>query len=270
MKTNYRLLDTGDMERLEDFGGRLVRRLAKQANWKPALSKFQWEKADTFFDGEKWHGDLSDFSVFFGENVFTLSPLESGQTGIFPEQAENWQWLSETVKNKNINILNGFAYTGGSTLFSSTPQNSVCHLDASRPAVKRAMENAALSNKESNSIRYITDDVLSFMEKEIKRENLYKGFIFDPPAFGRGSKNKVWKIDKDMPKLVRLMNTLSEGSPKFILLSAHEPSMDESDLKDLLAHIDCVKRNEIETGKLVMKAESGNHMTNGYYARVRY
>ncbi len=132
-------------------------------------------------------GDLPDFSTRFDDVVFSLSLLETGQVGIFPEQEENWEWLRAVTNGKSIKIINGFAYTGGSTLFCSNPLTHVTHLDASKPAVSRAKANLALSGMSDNSVRFIVDDVLTFLEKkEIKRGNSYDGFIFDPPAFGRG------------------------------------------------------------------------------------
>jgi len=266
MNTDYILLDTGNEKRLEQFGKLRIVRAAKQAKWKPVLPKSEWDAADVSYDEDGWKGDLSDFSIHFDDICFTLDFLESGQVGIFPEQVENWQWLQQVTKGEKHNIINGFAYTGGSTLFASNHINHVTHLDASKPAIKRAKSNAEISFKGENNIRYIQDDVMTFLQKEIKRGKKYEGFIFDPPAFGKGGKGKTWKLSKDLPDLFEMIYELSEGTPSFILLSAHDPSMDHNTLAKMLKKM-CPKSVNIESGDLVMSASSGNHMKNGYFAR---
>lgn len=266
MKTDYRLLDTGGGRRLELFGDIRLVRNAKQADHKPALPESEWKKAAAVFDGESWHGEVRDFTVSFNGAVFSLALLEAGQVGIFPEQEENWEWLRKTVGSRSIKIMNGFAYTGGSTIFASTPHTDVTHLDASKPAVTRAAANINLSGKGANSVRFIVDDVITFMEKEVRRGKSYGGFIFDPPAFGRGGKGKTWKITRDLPKLADLIRKLSGGAPGFILLSAHEPELEAEFLADIIKSISTDIKN-VETGVLRMRAESGNDIDNGYFAR---
>lgn len=268
MNTDYTLLDTGDGKRLEQFGSIRIIRAAKQALWKPALPISEWEKADAVYDDEGWHGITEDFSTHFNDVCFSLGMLESGQVGVFPEQIPNWEWLSEIIKGEKHNIINGFAYTGGSTLFASNHINKVTHLDASKPAIKKAKINAEQSFKDSNDIRYIQDDVLSFLRKEIKRGNRYDGFIFDPPAFGTGGKGKKWKLSKNLPELLEMVYELSDGKPEFILLSAHDQTMDHKKLAKMIKKM-CPKSAKIESGDLIMKAESGNDLKNGYFARCK-
>ncbi|PLX71123.1 MAG: hypothetical protein C0602_02450 [Denitrovibrio sp.] len=266
MNSNYRLLDTGNEKRLEQIGSFRVVRNAKQAFWRPALSKQEWDSADAVFDGEKWEGSLPECRVHFDKKTFDISLMDGGQLGIFPEQSPNWEWLEKVTASKDHLIINGFAYTGASTIFASTTTNEVTHLDASKTSVKRAKINLGLSGKEENSVRFIVDDVITFLEKEVKRGRRYDGFIFDPPAFGRGAKNKIWKIDRDIPVLIELINQLSDGRPAFILLSAHEPSMDENYLADLIKKL-CPANTQIEKGSLIMNCESGRNIENGYFAR---
>lgn len=192
--------------------------------------------------------------------------MDGGQIGIFPEQTPNWQWLSRITADKKCRIINGFAYTGGSTIFASNPNSEVTHLDASKTSVERAKLNLAISGKDKNKVRFIVDDVLTFLSKEVKRGNRYKGFIFDPPAFGRGGKNKTWKLARDMNDLMELIYQLSDGRPEFLLLSAHDPSLNEDILADLIKKLvpaDAL----IEKGSLVMNCESGRDIKNGYFAR---
>lgn len=266
MNTDYRLLDTGSGRRLEQFGGIRIVRTAKQAYWKPALPSSEWDSADAVYDGDEWRGELPEFTARFDDAVFSLGLLETGQIGIFPEQQENWEWLRKTVSDRPLRILNGFAYTGGSTIFSSTPYTDVTHLDASKPALTRARQNLNLSGRGANSVRFIPDDVLTFMAKEAKRGNRYDGFIFDPPAFGRGGSGKTWKLTKDLPKLAGLIKELSDGCPKFVLLTAHDPELDENSLADAVRSISKEIRS-VEKGELIMRSESGKTMNSGYFAR---
>jgi 23S rRNA (cytosine1962-C5)-methyltransferase len=264
MQTDYRLLDTGNGKRLEQVGDIIINRTAKQANWRPALSKSEWSKAHTTYD-DNWSVDIPEFTSAFDDITFSLATLETGQIGVFPEQMQNWQWLKDINTDKDWRIVNGFAYTGGSTLFASNAQNHITHLDASKPAINRAKINAQLSGKSDNNIRYITEDMITFLEKEVKRGNTYDGFIFDPPAFGRGPKGKKWKLTSDMPKLINLIDQLSDGQPKFILLSAHDSSLTPRKLADMIRPLS--KGAEVEYGELIMKTENGPDMQNGYFAR---
>jgi len=266
MKTNYKLLDTGKGRKLEQFGDLKLVRIAKQAFWKPSLPASEWDKAQVRYKDEKWIGESEDFTVTFDDCTFSLGLLETGQVGVFPEQAENWKWLKDVTKDKELKIINGFAYTGGSTLFSSTPKTEVVHLDASKPSITRAKTNLELSGKSENKVRFISDDVVTFLEKEVQRGKKYDGFIFDPPAFGRGGKGKIWKLSKDLSRLIELIGSLSDGSPSFVLITAHDPDMDGKMLSNYLSRI-APKDSNIESGDLIMKSEDGRSMRNGYYAR---
>lgn len=265
MKTDYRLLDTGNGRRLEQFGGIRLVRAAKQAVWRPAMPESEWAKADAVFD-EKWDRGLPDFQVSFGDIIFQLSTAENGQVGVFPEQLPNWQWLADINAGQSYKVLNGFAYTGGSTLFTCKGAEETVHLDASAKSVNTARKNLELSGLTDRNVRFITDDLISFMQKEVRRGTRYDGFIFDPPAFGRGGRNKTWKLEKDLPVLINLMAELSGGAPAFVLLSAHEPTMDSETLARMITPL-CRNKSAVEKGRLVMKTESGQNMHNGYFAR---
>lgn len=271
MQTNYKLVDTGDGCRLEKFGKITINRAAVQAFWKKQLPKEKWDNADLIFSGEEWTGSDAEFTAYFDDVKFSLKPMSMGQVGVFPEQAENWAWLKETVSSikENVKIINGFGYTGGSTLFSSFPHSEVCHVDASKTAVTRAKLNSELSGKDGNEIRYIVDDVITFLNKEVKRGKKYDGFIFDPPAFGRGGNGKVWKLKRDIGALFNLIDDLSGGVPKFILISAHDTEMDAETLADYIGGLVGVNYRDVEKGDLVMHTDTGQHMKNGYFARWR-
>ncbi len=270
VETNYTLLDTGNQKRLEKFGDITVVRNAKQAVWKSALSKKYWSQADLIFENNKWNKDFPENTfVTFGDNKFEIKAYEKGQVGIFPEQLSNWLWLEKNIKSRNkfFNIINGFAYTGAATVFAGYENTSVCHLDSSKTSVNQAKKNWEISGKSNYRVRFIIDDVLDFLKKELKRGSKYNGFIFDPPAFGRGKKNKIWKFKRDLPSLFKYIDLLSDGNPEFILISAHEQGFSEFELKDMMKEIARVSERNIETGKMIIKAESGNDLPNGYYAR---
>lgn len=270
MDTNYTLLDTGNGRRLEAFGDVIVNRIAKQADWETAYEKEIWDRADLYFDGKNWLGNTDkEFTCNFDDIKFNLKALENGQVGIFPDQLQNWTWLKRIINERAepMNIINGFAYTGGSTLFSSTDNTDVCHLEGSKASINRAKLNAGISDKAGNSIRWMCEDVITFLQKEVKRGKIYNGFIFDPPAFGRGGKGKVWKLKKDLPILMDLINQLSAGQPEFVLFTAHDPELPDYKLAKMVGELDGVDRNKVEKANLVISAESGNHLANGYFAR---
>lgn len=270
METNYTLLDTGNGRRLESFGDVIVNRMAKQADWSPAFSKDIWDRADLYFDGKTWFGDTDrEFTTNFDDIVFHLKAMENGQVGIFPDQLQNWRWLRKIIEERRepMNIINGFAYTGGSTLFSSTTNTDVCHLEGAKASINRAKLNSESSGKSGLKIRWMAEDVITFLTKEVKRGKIYNGFIFDPPAFGRGGKGKVWKLKKDLPKLMELINQLSAGAPEFVLFTAHDPELPMYKLAQLVGELDGVNPREVEKANLVITAESGNHLKNGYFAR---
>jgi 23S rRNA (cytosine1962-C5)-methyltransferase len=267
MKTNYILLDSGNKKRLELFGDIKVVRPAVQADYKPALDQSKWDNPDLYFDGRSWIGEEKDFKIYFDDIAFSLNPGNNGQLGIFPEQVSNWQWLKKVNKDKSFKIINGFAYTGGSTLFSSNETNEIVHLDASKPAISRAKINAEISGKSNNNIRWVTEDVISFLKKEIKRGNKYQGFIFDPPAFGRGKKGEIWKLNKDLLLLFELINELSDGKPEFILISAHDKNLSLYKLSKIFERLKGINKSEVEKANLVISSKSRNHLKNGYYVR---
>lgn len=270
---NYELLDCGNFEKLERFGNLIFRRPALQAFWKKKLSKDVWNNFDAMFDQEsnKWikktEAEISNFEC---HNLsFELRYSPNRQIGIFPEQLPNWKLIQKIVSNSKrpLNILNGFAYTGASTLFSSSENTKVTHIDASSSSVNWAKKNCILSNKDNNQIRWIVDDILLFMKREVKREIVYDGIILDPPAFGRGKKGAVWKIKRDLPKLIQLIEQLLSDDPQFIVLSCHDKDFEND---ELLQEIMCIKKlnhNNSELIDLIIKSKNGNDLPAGKCVR---
>ncbi|MCP5469196.1 MAG: class I SAM-dependent methyltransferase [Chlamydiales bacterium] len=218
---NYALLDSGDGEKLEQFGEIVLQRPAPTALWRKSR---EW-KPDAIFRGKKWvmKKRLPETWTISVEGIrFLLKRTDFGHLGIFPEQAEQWKWLSQ----KKGRVLNLFAYSGGSSFASP---GEVTHVDAAKGMVDWANENAKLNNRKN--IRWIVEDVRKFIKKEIKRGSTYDGIVLDPPTFGRGKSLEVFKIEKDLPKL---LDMCVELKPKFVLLSCHTPGYTPIVLKQLL------------------------------------
>jgi 23S rRNA (cytosine1962-C5)-methyltransferase len=269
---NYELIDCGDGRRLERFGDVIVDRPAKQAFSPKKAPQDVWDNSDAVFDeGWSFKKELPEILTFdMGMAKMGLKLTTSGQIGIFPEQAFNWEWLlglSQTLKSP-ISTLNCFAYTGGSSLFASY-LGEVCHVDGSKASVKWASDNVRLSGFEDRSIRWIVDDVITFMKREVKRGKKYNGLILDPPAFGRGKDGKVWSLKKDMEELITLSEELTSDDLKFLILSAHDLEFGEEELKEALSGVKNIRPNCVETIKLDIPSKSGNALPCGVCARFK-
>jgi 23S rRNA (cytosine1962-C5)-methyltransferase len=235
VEDDYALLDSGDGKKLERFGPYVLARPCSQAAWKPCLSETVWQKAHATFDraeGNQWHNRSAlpaEWAVQVSNIVFKLSGTDFGHLGIFPEQRAQWLWIQDVVRKaiaarqRPLQVLNLFAYSGGATLAAALGGAEVCHLDASKGMVQWARENAVLNKLQDHPIRWIVDDAHKFLCREIKRERRYDAVILDPPTFGRGQNNEMYKIEKDLPETLSLCRQLLSPDPLFILLSAHTP-----------------------------------------------
>ncbi len=264
----YQLLDSGLEQKLEQFGQFVLSRPCSQAVWKPVLGAPDWKKANAVFTREpanRWVAipPLPASWVVEHEGIrFKLMPTEFGHVGMFPEHALLWTWMKERIK-KGSQILNLFAYTGGVTLAAAQAGAEVCHVDASKTTVAWARENCALNGLEKAPIRWIVDDVIKFLLREVRRGRLYDGIILDPPTFGRGSKGEVFKIEKDLSEILRLCFSLLSKDPSFVILSSHTPGYTPLVLRHLLKQ--ARQDGEIEMGELVIPGPL--ELTSGTYAR---
>ena len=277
---NFELLDCGGGRRLERIGNETFVRQAPQAVFSPAASGL-WEEADHLFDKDRgWSSSkakdidespciLPDFE--YGDIKMELRLSENGQIGIYPEQKENWDWLSSKIAAdpREHRILNGFAYTGGSSLVcaAAAKKGLVCHLDASKSAVNWARSNRERAGLPEDSVRFIVDDISAFLEREIRRHNSYTGLILDPPAFGRAKGGKTWRLKRDLPDLMKLCSRVMDKDPSFLLLSCHAPEVSKEDLAGYCSSVLRVPAAEIETLDLVLSSEKGNSLPNGIAAR---
>ena len=227
---DYELIDTTDGERLERWGDYTLVRPDPQVIWKGAATSKLWKNADASYKrsrsgGGAWKDSRvpETWTIGYKNLKFLIKPMGFKHTGLFPEQATNWDWFSELIKNagRPVKVLNLFAYTGGATIAAAAAGASVCHVDAAKGMVQQAKENARLSGLENAPIRYIVDDCKKFVEREIKRGHFYDAIIMDPPSYGRGPSGEVWKIEDCVDELVTLAAKLLSKEPLFFLINSY-------------------------------------------------
>jgi 23S rRNA (cytosine1962-C5)-methyltransferase len=277
---DYALLDSGDGRKLERFARYVLARPCAQAVWKPALPAAAWARADAAFDradGNQWHnrGALpGEWPVRVAGMAFRLSGTDFGHLGIFPEQRGQWTWIRETVaaacaaRGGPVRVLNLFAYSGGSTLAAALGGAEVCHLDASKGMVQWARDNARLNGLEGHPVRWIAEDAHKFLCRETRRERRYDAVILDPPTFGRGQSNELYKIEKDLPETLGLCRSLLSDAPLFVLLSAHTPGYTPVVLRNVLGQAADGLGGALSCGELLLTGADGVLPTPcGAYAR---
>ena len=234
---DYSLLDCSDGCRLEKWGEYTLIRPDPQVIWKNCRAHSAWKKADAVYNrsksgGGSWNENKlpEEWKINYRDLTFSIKPMGFKHTGLFPEQAVNWDWFSSLIKNANrpIKVLNLFAYTGGATVAAAKAGASVCHVDASKGMVQRAKENAALSGLSDAPIRYIVDDCFKFCEREKRRGNTYDAIIMDPPSYGRGPNGEKWTLEDNIDSFVSLASTLLSDDPLFFLLNSYTTGLSAS------------------------------------------
>jgi len=228
----YTILDTSSEEKLESWNGVKLIRPDPQIIWKTPKDESLWEKADGHYHrsssgGGSWEYRNSkpkeSWKMSYGNLTFKIKPTGFKHTGLFPEQAVNWDFMRDIIRNSStdVSVLNLFAYTGGATLACAEAGASVCHVDASKGMVAWARENAQLSGLEDKPVRWIVDDCEKFVKREIRREKRYDGIVMDPPSYGRGSGGEIWKLEDSIYDLVELCSQVLSDDPKFFLLNSY-------------------------------------------------
>lgn len=239
---DYELIDTSDGERLERWKDIILIRPDPQIIWKGAKTSPLWKSANARYirsskGGGAWDVmNLGEDELNRGWNIerkglcFCVRPTGFKHTGVFPEQAVNWDFISDKIKGagRPVSVLNLFGYTGGATLAAAKAGASVCHVDASKGIVAWAKENAALSGLSDAPIRYIVDDCKKFIEREIRRGHKYDAIIMDPPSYGRGPGGEVWKLEDDIDNLVKLTALLISEDPLFVLINSYTAGLSAS------------------------------------------
>ncbi len=270
---NYSLIDSGNLQKLEKFGSYLIIRPCLQAIWKPKLSKNIWQKADFIFirdSKNKWINKTNkptSWIIEIEEIKLNLKLTDFGHIGFFPEHIFLCDKLQKFIKsqNKKLNILNLFAYTGLATLFALKNQSKVCHVDSSKPTIGWAKDNVKLNNLENLEVRWIIEDVMKFLKREVNRNSKYDGIILDPPSFGRGAKNEVFKIETDIYQLLELSKKLLTSKFSFIIFSCHTPGFTKTVINNFL--IDVLQDDkDLEIDELLINSENSYSIPSGFYA----
>ncbi len=246
---DYEVIDASDGEKLERWGSYLLVRPDPQVIWSTPKEHKGWKKPNAHYHrsakgGGEWEFfDLpEEWSIHYGEDrTFHLKPFSFKHTGLFPEQAANWDWFSSIIKEESakrpVKVLNLFAYTGGATVSAAAAGAAVTHVDASKGMVTWAKENATASGLSEAPIRWLVDDCQKFAEREIRRGNKYDAIILDPPSYGRGPKGEIWKIEESIyPFLLTLRELLSE-EPLFVLLNSYTTGLQPAVLDYMLSSI---------------------------------
>ena len=243
--TDYSLLDSADGEKLEYWGKYLLRRPDPQAVWSQKSDK-NWNKADAWYHRSKSGGGswehlskrLPDrWTVSYRNLIFNIKPMGFKHTGLFPEQAVNWDWFSERIRraDKPVRVLNLFAYTGGATVAALEAGAEVVHVDASKGMVTWAKENVVSSNLADRPVRYIVDDVKKFVQREQRRGREYDAVIMDPPSYGRGPSGEVWKIENELYPLVLDCMKILSPKPLFFLINSYTTGLSAQVLINILS-----------------------------------
>lgn len=244
---DYELLDAKNGEKLERWGKIVLRRPDPQIVWdvRDEDAHSGWNNPDAHYHrsntgGGHWESRKKmpeSWTVDYRDLTFGIKMMGFKHTGLFPEQAANWDWFSDIIKKsgrKDVNVLNLFAYTGGATMAASAAGAAVCHVDASKGMVAWAKENAQLSGLQDNPIRFIVDDVKKFTEREIRRGRKYDAVIMDPPSYGRGPSGEVWKIEDELFGLVELCTKVLSDNPLFFLINSYTTGLSGGVLENIL------------------------------------
>jgi len=256
---DYELLDTGDGDKLERWGDYVLRRPDPQVIWPASGNKALWDGASADYHrsssgGGQWNENVKlpeRWTVAYKELKFHIKPTSFKHTGLFPEQAVNWQWMMDKIKaaNRPIKVLNLFAYTGGATVACAYAGADVCHIDAAKGMVQWAKENLALSNLADKPVRFITDDVFKFVQREQRRGSFYDAIIMDPPSYGRGPNGEMWKLETNLYPFVEECMSILTPNPLFMLINSYTTGISASVLTNVLS--------------LTMKAKYKGSITSG-------
>lgn len=241
---DYEVIDCSQGEKLERWGEYTLVRPDPQVIWNTPKINKKWNKMNAHYHrsakgGGEWEFfDLpKQWTIGYKTLRFNLKPFSFKHTGLFPEQAANWDWFSEKIKNTNrsVKVLNLFAYTGGATLAAAAAGANVTHVDASKGMVAWAKENAKSSGLEEAPIRWLVDDCVKFVEREIRRGNKYDGIIMDPPSYGHGPKGEIWKIEDSIYDFVKLCTKILSDKPVFFLINSYTTGLAPSVLTYMIS-----------------------------------
>ena len=280
---DYILLDAGDKEKLESWNGIILKRPEPMALW-PKTNPKLWEKVDAYYvrsnkGGGKWHYNTTfkdSWTIKYKDLTFKVSPTGFKHTGLFPEQAANWDYILKNLPNTKSNILNLFAYTGAASMvaLSVHKDNEVLHLDASKGMNEWAKENRDLSGLKDRTIRFITDDCIKFLRREIKRGHKYDAIIMDPPSYGRGPNNELFKFEEKINEIVELSIQLLSDKPSFIIINTYTTGYSQTVIKNLLKrnlNLQGFKADNIESDEIGIPVKNSEYVLPcGHTCRWKY
>ena len=240
---DYEVIDTSNGEKLERWGDYILVRPDPQVIWNTEKKHYGWKKFNGHYHrsnkgGGEWEFKNlpEEWSINYKDLTFNLKPFSFKHTGLFPEQATNWDWFSSLINKaqRPVKVLNLFAYTGGATISAAKAGASVTHVDAAKGMVAWAKENTASSGLSDAPIRYLVDDCTKFVEREIRRGNKYDGIIMDPPSYGRGPKGEIWKIEESVFPFIQLTSKLLSDEPLFFLINSYTTGLQPAVLSYML------------------------------------
>ena len=263
---DYEVIDTSCGEKLERWGRYILLRPDPQVIWKTEKTVPEWNRLNGHYHRSSKGGGEWEFfklpeewTISYRELNFRLKPFSFKHTGLFPEQAVNWDWCSERIREagRPVKVLNLFAYTGGATLAAASAGASVTHVDASKGMVTWAKENAAASHLEDAPVRWLVDDCVKFVEREIRRGNKYDGIIMDPPSYGRGPKGEIWKIEESIYPFVELASQLLSDDALFFLINSYTTGLQPAVLSYMLSTVIQKKRGgEVQASEIGLPVSS--------------
>ncbi len=264
---DYQILDMANGEKLEKWNNVTLVRPDPQIIWKQKTYPEKWKKADAKYSrsntgGGAWNYNKklpSAWQVKYKDLVFNIKPMGFKHTGLFPEQAVNWDWMINKIKstNKEIKVLNLFAYTGGATVACLSAGASVCHVDSSKGMVSWAKENVKSSGLQDRKVRYIVDDVVKFVNREIRRGNKYNAIIMDPPSYGRGTNGEVWKFEDNIYDLVELCSKVLTDKPLFFLINSYTTGISSMVLENILK-LNIHAKGKFSNGEIGIPMQNSN------------
>ena len=257
---DYEILDMANGEKLERWNNIYLIRPDPQIIWKEKTYPEKWKEANAHYNRsstgggnwQKYKKIPEAWQIKYKNLTFNIKPMGFKHTGLFPEQAVNWDWMIEKIKNagREIKVLNLFAYTGGATVACSYAGASVCHVDSSKGMVAWAKENVASSGLENRPIRYIVDDVTKFVQREIRRGNKYDAIIMDPPSYGRGKNGEVWQFENNIADLVELCRKVLSEKPLFFLINSYTTGISSKVLENILILKLNMKHGKLSAGEI--------------------
>ena len=243
---DYEVIDTSGGEKLERWGKYILVRPDPQVIWKTPKKHTLWTKPDAVYHRSAKGGGEWEFfslpeqwSIQYKSLTFLLKPFSFKHTGLFPEQAANWDWMADKIQNagRPVKALNLFAYTGGATLAMAQAGAAVTHVDASKGMVSWAKENAAASGLSERPIRWLVDDCKKFVEREIRRGNTYDAIVMDPPSYGRGPKGEIWKMEDSIYEFLLLVRQLVSDNPLFLVINSYTTGLAPAVLTYLISSV---------------------------------